>query len=324
MFKRMVFLLSCVAGPTFADVDAVIESHIAPGYASLAATTAELSNASSIDCSTRAVRPHFHAAYDAWISISHIQFGPIEDRGLSLSMAFWPDPKDSTGKALARLTSASDPIVDAPEQFGEVSAAAQGFTALERLLYDAQPDPDYACRLTQAISLGLAAKAGIILDDWPGFASLMATAGVTGNERFQSAEEVNRALYTALSTGLEFLHDQRLGRPLGSFERPRPKRAEARRSERSLRHIILSLDALEALATTMFDGDLTQTKAAFAAAKERAASLEDPALAGVANPGQRIRIEALQRTVGDIRNAVNDEIGKPLGTTAGFNSLDGD
>lgn len=324
MFTRTVFLLSCFAGPTFADVDAVNESHIATGYVSLAAATTELSNAASADCSAGAVRPHFHAAYDAWISISHIQFGPIEDRGLSLSMVFWPDPKDSTGKALARLTSASDPIVDAPEQFGEVSAAAQGFTALERLLYDPQPDPGYACRLTQAVSLGLAAKASTILDDWPGFANLMATAGETGNARFQSAEEVNRALYTALSTGLEFLHDQRLGRPLGSFERPRPKRAEARRSERSLRHIILSLDALEALATTMFDGDLTQTKAAFAAAKERAASLEDPALAGVANPGQRIRIEALQRTVNDIRNAVNDEIGKPLGITAGFNSLDGD
>ncbi|MCY4179353.1 MAG: imelysin peptidase, partial [Litoreibacter sp.] len=118
--------------------------------------------------------------------------------------------------------------------------------------------------------------------------------------------------------------DQRLGRPLGTFERPRPRRAEARRSERSLRHIELSLAALEELATTFYSGDLNLTKSAFADARARAAALDDPALAGVADPSKRIRIEALQRTVRDIQNAVNTEIGKPLGITAGFNALDGD
>lgn len=324
MFARTIFMLAVLASPALADVQAVIDRHIKPGYANLVAETADLSTVANTECSPDAVRAHFHKAYDAWISVSHIQFGPIEDRGLSLSMAFWPDPKDNTGKAIARLSEATDPIVDTPEQFGDVTAAAQGFTALERLLYDDQPDVEYACRLVRAVAMGLATKADDILTDWPSFAALMISAGETGNARFQSTDEVNRALYTALSTGLEFLHDQRLGRPLGSFERPRPKRAEARRSERSLRHIALSLSALEALATTMHDGDLTKTKMAFAAAKERAIALDDPALAGVANPGQRIRIEALQRTVGDIQNAVNDEIGKPLGITAGFNSLDGD
>ena len=273
MFGRTLFLLSFLAGPVLADVQTVIEGHIEPGYTNLLATTTKLSTAATADCSPDAVRPHFHVAYDAWISISHIQFGPIEDQGLSLAMAFWPDPKDSTGKAIAT---------------------------------------------------GLETKADKILMDWPAFVSLMTSAGEPGNARFQSGDEVNRALYTALSTGLEFLHDQRLGRPLGTFERPRPRRAEARRSERSLRHIVLSLEALEALATILSGGDLTKTKAAFAAAIDRAVALEDPALTGVSNPGQRIRIETLQRTVNDIRNAVNDEIGKSLDITAGFNSLDGD
>lgn len=74
----------------------------------------------------------------------------------------------------------------------------------------------------------------------------------------------------------------------------------------------------------MIDSDLTGTRAAFAKARELAASLNDPALAGVSDPIRRIRVEALQRTVRDIQNAVNTEIGKPLGITAGFNSLDGD
>ena len=214
--------------------------------------------------------------------------------------------------------------MDDPATWGEVSAAAQGFTALERLRYEPQTDSDYACRLTQVVATGLADKSAAILAGWPAFATLMTTAGTDDNTRFQSEDEASRALYTALSTGLEFLHDQRLGRPLGTFDRPRPRRAEARRSERSQRHIELALAALDDLATSMIDGDLTDTRSTFAKARELATSLDDPALAGVSDPIRRIRVEALQRTVRDIQNAVNTEIGKPLGITAGFNSLDGD
>ncbi|MEM6408008.1 MAG: imelysin family protein [Pseudomonadota bacterium] len=320
MSRTLAFAVSLFAVPAFADTDAAINDHILPGHGDLVRATDALATLAENDCTVDALKPAFSEAYDAWISISHIQFGPIEDQGLSLAMSFWPDPKDSTGKAIARLTAAKDPIVDSAE-FGEVSAAAQGFTALERLLFDPQPDTEYACSLTQAVALGLADKAQSINAAWPAFAALMTQ---TGNTRFRSEEEVNRALYTALSTGLEFLHDQRLGRPLGSFERPRPRRAEARRSGRSLRHIELSLAALEALATTFYEGDLSETKSAFADARDRAATLDDPTLAGVAEPSKRIRIEALQRTVRDIQNAVNTEIGKPLGITAGFNALDGD
>ena len=321
---RLAIALCLIALPVFADVQRTIDTHILPGHAALAQATDDLASDAAANCTPEAVHPAFHAAYDAWISISHIQFGPIEDQALTLQMSFWPDPKDSTGKALARLTAAQDPIFDDPGAWAEVSAAAQGFTALERMLYAPQADADYACRLTQVIATGLADKSAAILADWPNFAMLMTTAGADGNTRFQSEDEARRALYTALSTGLEFLHDQRLGRPLGTFDRPRPRRAEARRSERSQRHIELSLAALEDLATSMIEGDLTGTRDAFARARELASSLDDPALAGVSDPIRRIRVEALQRTVRDIQNAVNTEIGNPFGIPAGFNSLDGD
>lgn len=120
------------------------------------------------------------------------------------------------------------------------------------------------------------------------------------------------------------MHDARLGRPLGTFDRPRPKRAEAHRSARSLRHIVQSLEALRDLANAMHDGDLPDTQSAFSSALIRAAELKDPVLAGVTDPKSGIRIETLQRTVKGIQNAVNTEIGKPLGITPGFNALDGD
>ncbi|APX14088.1 imelysin family protein [Tateyamaria omphalii] len=322
---RLALAALCLAAlPAVADVQRTIDTHILPGHATLAEETAKLAEAAQTDCTPASLRPAFHTAYDAWISISHIQFGPIEDQALHLAMSFWPDPKDSTGKALARLTTATDPIVNDAQSFADVSVAAQGFTALERMLYDPQPDAAYACQLTQAIATGLARKAGSIQVDWPAFATLMIMAGEDGNTRFQTPVEAQRALYTSLSTGLEFLHDQRLGRPLGTFDRPRPRRAEARRSDRSLRHIQLQLAALETLATTMTDTDLTATKAAFATARTRADALDDPALQGVADPAQRLKVEVLQQAVRAIQVAVIDDIGTRLGITAGFNSLDGD
>ena len=321
---RLAVILTLAASPAIADVSTILSEQILPGHAELVTATTALAEAAANDCAAEGLKPAFHNAYDAWIAVSHIQFGPGEEDGLALAMAFWPDTKDRSGKALSRLFADQDPIIDDPATFGDVSVAAQGFTALEQLLYDPQPEAGYACRLTRAIATGLAEKSSKLNDAWPDFAELMTSAGGDGNARFQSEAEVERVLYTALSTGLEFLHDQRLGRPLGSFDRPRPLRAEARRSERSLRHIQLSLAALEALATAMFDGDLPKTRAAFAEARARANALDDPALEGVADPAQRFRVEVLQRAVQDTRTAINDEIGTPLGISAGFNALDGD
>lgn len=321
---RLTFVLCLVAAPVAADVSGIVSGHVLPRHATLAQETRQLAEAANANCSREALAPNFNTAYDAWIAVSHLQLGPIEDQGLSLAMSFWPDTKDRTGKALARLTSVQDPIVGAPEAFEEVSAAAQGFTALERVLYGDEPATDYTCQLTRAIASGLVRKSEHLLDDWPAFAILITTAGDAGNTRFQSAEEAQRAFYTALSTGLEFLHDQRLGRPLGTYDRPRPLRAEARRSERSLRNIAVSLAALEELAGLMSDDPLPKTRAAFADAGARARALDDPALAGVADPMSRIRIEVLQQAVHEIQMSVVEEIGTPLGISAGFNSLDGD
>ena len=55
-----------------------------------------------------------------------------------------------------------------------------------------------------------------------------------------------------------------------------------------------------------------------------AIGLPAAAFAGVAEPVRRIRIEALQQAIRDIQIAITQDIGIPLGISAGFNSLDGD
>lgn len=326
MIRGVVLCLAMVASPALADFVQARDVHILPRYAAFADSSAALSKTLEADCSADAVMPAYHAAYDDWIRVSHIQFGPAEARGVALSMSFWPDPKDRTGRAVATLVAETDPVVMDAAAFAQVSVAAQGFPALERLLTEPPEDAAYACDFMQAIATFIADVARDLESEWRNdFGETFVTAGADGNRTFQSDADVQRALFTSVSTALEFLHDQRLGRPLGTFDRPRPKRAEARRSDRSLRHIVLTLASLQDLVDKSF-GDLQtpDLNAAFEDAIARAETLEDPTLAGVADPARRFKVEVLQRAVRDIRPALMNEVGAPLGISAGFNSLDGD
>ena len=44
------------------------------------------------------------AAFDAWMGVQHLRFGPSEVDGRSLSIAFWPDPKGSGARARAQAS----------------------------------------------------------------------------------------------------------------------------------------------------------------------------------------------------------------------------
>ena len=243
----------------------------------------------------------------------------------AFALAFWPDPRGSTPKALAALIRDEDPSVYSPDNFATVSVAARGFYALEFLLFDEQTsdtgNPEYICALIKAISTDIAANSAAIFKDWAsGYGDLISNAG---NETYRSDVDAVRQLFTALSSGLEFTSEARLGRPMGTFEKPRPKRAEARRSERSLRHVVLSLKSTQQLAALISSDDV-QIESAFAGAIQRAENLEDPTFTNVSNPQGRFRVEDLKQSIDRIRQLLAEKVGPRLGITAGFNSLDGD
>jgi predicted lipoprotein len=273
------------------------------------------------------VRPAWNDTFDAWMAVSHLKFGPIEQDGASVIVAFWPDERSATPKALARLIADQDPIIGTARGTAQISVAARGIYALEYLLYDPQFDQagDYGCALIRALTADLATIAARVDQDWQdGYAETMRTAGAAGNQTYLSDKEATQALFTALLAGLDFDVEQRLARPLGTFDRPRPNRAEAWRSGRSQRNIVLSLQALADLARQLTDGNAPITDAAMTRAIELAEGLNDPILAGVDDPSQRLKIEIVQQAVTTAYDAVLGEIGASLGVSAGFNSADGD
>ncbi|NOD62123.1 MULTISPECIES: imelysin family protein [unclassified Ruegeria] len=309
----------------------VTETHILPRFDKLPETTGALVSAALVDCTptSPALRAAYDDAFDSWISASHLRFGPTEVDDRAFALAFWPDTKGFTAKALSQHIATEDEAVQSPEAYSETSIAGRGFFALERMLYDPtfadQGSAEYRCDLIQAITTDIDANAQAITEGWQSYAPNLTQPG--DNSPYRTQDEALQELFKALSAGLEFTADTRLGRPLGTFDRPRPNRAEARRSERSLRHVELSLNALRDLAARLsFDYPeiATDLDAAFARAIENAQSIDDPALAGVADPQARFRIEALQQSIRDIRGIASTELGPTLGISAGFNSLDGD
>ncbi len=326
-FSSLIAALTMAAGPAAADLAKAVDDHILPGYAAFADSTASLRDAAAESCAPQTLKSDWNAAFDAWMGVSHLRFGPVEEEGRSVIIAFWPDERGMTPKGLSGLIADEDPIIDKPGGIKDVSVAVRGLYALEFLLYDPEFDATapYTCTLIRAVTADLADIAADVSDAWQnGYGETLRTAGAEENSTYLTENEGLQVLYTSLVSGLEFTANERLGRPLGTFDRPRPNRAETRRSERSLRNVALSVAALQELTDTLVDAPIPETDAAFERAAQTATELGDPTFASVADPGARLKVEILQQKVKAAEVAVLSEVGPALGVSQGFNAGDGD
>ncbi|MFV0474167.1 MAG: imelysin family protein [Pikeienuella sp.] len=309
------------------------ETFIIPGYQRLHEAAAALASGAAA-CEPERTIALYHDAFDAWMGVSHLAFGPVEAEGRVLAIAYWPDKKGFTPRALRGLIDAENPVVDDPAAFADVSVAARGFFALDHLLFDpgmaAAGDAAYRCRLTVAIGRDLERISAEILDEWRGgYGDLLANAGAPDNLAYLSPEEASQALYKTELAGLKMTLDLRLDRPLGTFDRPAPRRAEAWRSGRSTRNIRLSLAAVNDMYEQVFAPALTEAedapiRAAFAYALAAAARAPEPLDEAVADPLRRVRLEALRGALVALSDRLGSGLGGALGVGRGFNAMDGD
>ncbi|WP_136682494.1 imelysin family protein [Falsirhodobacter xinxiangensis] len=316
---KTLLALVLMAAPAFADTATVVNARIGPGYQRFAATAAELADTAADTCAREVLIPLFNDTFDAWIAVAHIRIGPVEDDGRGLAIAFWPDTRGTGKRVLDELTQGTAPL----DGFERQSVAARGLFALERLLYDPAYSSARGCEVIGAAATDLQRMSGAILEEWYRFAGLMLTAGAPGNHRFLTREEATQAIYTQIMTGLAFNADMRLGRPMGSFDHPRPERAEARLSQRSLRNLRLSLAAIEADALSL-KPDIPRTFQAMEKARRFADRMDDPDFADAATPEGWLKLEILQQLIHAVIEAAQNEIGGALGIGAGFNTTDGD
>ncbi|MBU2993576.1 imelysin family protein [Octadecabacter sp. 1_MG-2023] len=320
-FAFPVLLATTLLTPfaVFADprVDAVLDQHVLPRFHALTDATAALANAEDCD-----VVAEWDAATEAWIAVSHLRFGPTEVDNRAFSLAFWPDPRGSTPSALTTLLSDDAPAI------ADVSIAGRGFYALEYLLFDdAFSDVDGRCDLIAGLAKDANATAQAIEADWiDHYADLLRT---TGNDTYRDDTEALQQLYGAITGGLDFAVTKRLGVPMGTFERPRPRLAEMRRSGRSLDNVAVVLESLEEMTLLLAGGDSDGVIAdQFAAARlalDNVGEIEGGAdFSIVADTSGRFKVEVLQNRISEIRTYLSEELGPQIGVIEGFNADDGD
>lgn len=317
-----------------------LEDHIRPGYARLAEEARGLEAATRAACEAPSpidvapVRAAYDATFDGWARIGHIRFGPGEENGTIFGIEFWPDTKGSTPRALAALVAGENPAVDDPAAFAGQSVAARGLMAIDQLLFDPAAAPPeggtYPCRLLVAIAADLVATVERIVARWEDpWAGILTTAGEPDNPIYFTPDEATKALYSALTEGLQMDIDLRLGRPLGTWDKPQPRRAEAWRSGRSLPNVVASIEGMRAFVETVFVPAIGADEArpvlnSFDAALAAAGRVVAPIDVEVATPQGRIHVEALQVALRHVQEEVASHVGPTLGVASGFNSMDGD
>lgn len=326
----------CLALPVAAGADEtsdlirdIVEEDIIAGFEALEDATGALATVSETACDGPELTAAYTEAFRAWVRVSHLRFGPSEAENRAFALAFWPDPRGKTPKALRKLLMGDDAAALTPEAYRDVSIAARGFYALDHLLFDegllAGGRGDRYCALVRVVAEDIHATAGALTRGWQSYAPGLMTPGP--DTPYRTEAEVLQVLYKSARTGLQFTTDMRFARPMGTVEKLRPKRAEAWRSGLSLTLVgdavagsgglALELSRINPDLEKKFDNALSRFAADVAA-------LDDPVFAGVTSPEGRFRIDVLLTELNGIRRIVDEDLGPALGVSPGFNALDGD
>lgn len=310
-------------------VEKVRQEFIIPRYEALARSTATQATDWKAFCaalkgeSVAGLKADFQAAADDWSSIEFIRTGPIMQGNRIERMAHWPERKNAVGKAVDSLLARDDEASFTPERFAQTSVAGQGFSALERLLFDegaegelTGPESRRRCRLAMAITTSLATISREVSEAW------VTDPGLTGTPR----ESVTR-FATDLLTIYQLVGDLKLEAVMGeSPERARPALAEGRRAERSTRALVLNLKGAQALTSVLVNtkSEGASVMAAIGTAISIAEGLPRNfgPLAEDGRTGSRLLL--LLDAVRGARDLSVELMPAALDITLGFNSLDGD
>lgn len=122
--------VALTASTASADVTRAVDAYILLGYTAFAQKAELLNEAAVADCTIASMRPAWNDAFDAWINISHLHFGPVEKDGRAVILAYWPDERGVGLRTFARLIADQDPVIATPQGTAQLSAAARGLYAL--------------------------------------------------------------------------------------------------------------------------------------------------------------------------------------------------
>lgn len=347
MFKNTLAVLSLlfVSQVQASDyLEAIADQHIIPVYAELKESTMDLSGTVRHLCVQPSVKNldqtkvAYQNAFLSWQGAQHIRFGPIQVLLRMHRYQHWPDKRGSVGKHLRKFIAANDVTKLEQEVFANASVSIQGFSALERLLFNdkgiEQYQPDIQCELMLAIANNLQMMSNDMYEEWTqgkdSYRHYVVTAE-QGNMVFEELSELQSMLLNNLYTELQLVAEQKFERPLGkSLKKAKSKRAEAWRSELSKAAIAQNLQSSKDLYVVAYAPLLKGQKlhdqilSGFDQAITDTQGIRGPLFEAVKDEKQRAQVKKAQASVHLLKRLIGRDMAEKLQLSVGFNSLDGD
>jgi predicted lipoprotein len=322
--------------PRFKELEAATQ-RLASEFKGLCAKPNEGAARASVDASLK-------ATVRAWGALDFLRFGPMTEASRLERFYFWPDPRGFTARQLAALLARRDPALLNGRALAAQSAAVQGLSALELILYDDKApvagdseDARYHCAFAAAIADNLAAIGADLVTGWTapqGWRSKMLAPG-SDNPFYKDASETAREVVKALLIGLQLAQDREIVPRLDAATAgpSKPLRLPFERSHLSIDYLESGLRSLHA----MFDatGLIAYAPPDKQWMKEFMTRSFDSLLAGAPGlarfDGER-RADAEMLTLlrqmrfhlNGLRQVINRELAPAANLVLGFNELDGD
>lgn len=331
--------------PAFDSV-AIIETWLLPRYDALGASTSAQSDAWTAFCAKPAeaglpaLKDAFTKAADTWTAVEFVTFGPASQDLRPDRFNFFPDRRNAISRAMAEVLADPDAARFAQERFAKSSAAAQGFPALERLLFEdgagaqltAGPEAARRCTYASAIALNLATMAKEIRTAWGDRTAGVLAAIVSGKgdpALFPDVGAIPGMILTDLSGAYQRVTDTKILPVLGpNPDGAKPTVADSWRAGRSgqvVKVMIQSADALlQEVAKQMPSRPQWVVNKAATAADKAAADFPADLGAAAQSAASANRILADIKTFKAAQLTVYRPVASYFGISLGFNALDGD
>lgn len=169
---------------------------------------------SAIDRRRRDAQTRFEDVVKAWAGAEMFRAGPAKENNRVDRFFFWPDPRGTARRQLARVLATRPANLIEPGELKSHSAALQGLPALESLLYsqkyplgtETDETGRYRCALANAISSNIETLAAEILTGWKkegGFRTTMIETG-SDNPTYLDAAEASIEIVKAIVAGIDF------------------------------------------------------------------------------------------------------------------------
>ena len=326
---------------------ALVDRHVIPSYRALSQAADAQEKAWTTFAANRAtgdvqsLRASYNATCDAWARAQLIKTGPLSLFLRYERFSYWPEARNVTQRMLDALIASNDPKELVPDTLVRDSVAAQGLTALERLLYDGDTSVqllkaagrpgEWRTEIGQGIARNLASIARDVVADWTAPDGVRAAIAANKGWRmiFADTAEAASLLLTELVTAFRLMHDVKLLPVMGlSIDVARPRVAEAWRSGRSQRNLKLNLESAQAMtkiwAETVPAAHRTKLDSLYAAAMKATDAVPADLGEAAADPRRRPVVETARAGIKAVQVDIAAVLPADLGITLGFNSLDGD